>query len=149
MGSWAAHPLSKALLAQPLSHASLMLGTQRILSHAAQAEKLHQQLLQQLLIPFISFVLLRPDTTGMLRMLHLLRGLTEQDGCTAVVGLWLSAVCLKCSWTITRWPAFTHMSSRPLLTVCCSRHLETINGVGATACYTAAPLLVNDAPWPW
>ncbi|KAL3139449.1 hypothetical protein ABBQ38_003779 [Trebouxia sp. C0009 RCD-2024] len=64
LGSWAAHPLSKALLAQPLSHASLTLGTQRILRQAAQAGKHQQQLLQQLLLPFISFVLLHPDTTG-------------------------------------------------------------------------------------
>lgn len=44
-----------------------MLGTQRILSQAAQAEdKPQQQLLQQLLVPFVSFVLLhrRPDDTG-------------------------------------------------------------------------------------
>ena len=68
LGSWAAHPLNKALLAQPLSHPSLMLGTQRILSQAAQAGKYHQQLLDQLLVPFVSFVLLhsRPRDSGRL-----------------------------------------------------------------------------------
>lgn len=64
LGTWTAHPLNKALLAQPLSHPSLMLGAQRILSQAAQAGKHHQQLLQQLLLPFVSFVLLRPDVNG-------------------------------------------------------------------------------------
>ena len=55
-------------MAQPLSHPSLMLGTQRILSQAAQAGKHHHQLLRQLLVPFISFVLLqnRPDSSGRL-----------------------------------------------------------------------------------
>ena len=64
LGSWTGHPLNKALLAQPLSHPSLMLGTQRILSQAAQAEKHHQQLLQQLLLPFVSFVLLQTGSEG-------------------------------------------------------------------------------------
>ena len=68
LGSWAAHPLNKVLLAQPLSQSSLMLGTQRILSQAAQAGKHHQQLLNQLLVPFVSFVLLqsRPCDSGRL-----------------------------------------------------------------------------------
>ena len=67
LDSWAAHPLVKALLAQPLSHPSLMLGTQRILSQAAQAGKNQQQLLQQLLVPVVSFVLLQThsDDGGM------------------------------------------------------------------------------------
>ena len=64
LGSWTAHPLNKALLAQPLSHPSLLLGLQRILSQAAQAEKHNQQLAQQLLMPFVSFVMLRSDPHG-------------------------------------------------------------------------------------
>lgn len=76
LGTWASHPLSKALLAQPLSHPGLMLGTQCILSQAAQAGNQHRlQLLQQLLVPFISFVLLRPDVTGRHRMFAIARAL--------------------------------------------------------------------------
>lgn len=64
LGSWTAHPLNKVLLAQPLSHPSLLLGVQRILSQSAQAGKNHQQLVQQLLMPFVSFVMSRPDVSG-------------------------------------------------------------------------------------
>ena len=65
LGSWRAHPLIKALLAQPLSHPSLLLGMQRILNAASQADaRQPQQLLQQLLMPFVSFVLLQPDAQG-------------------------------------------------------------------------------------
>ncbi|KAL0048382.1 hypothetical protein WJX82_001959 [Trebouxia sp. C0006] len=65
LGSWRAHPLIKALLAQPLSQPSLLLGMQRILNAASQADaRQPQQLLQQLLLPFVSFVMLQPDTQG-------------------------------------------------------------------------------------
>jgi len=57
--------LIKALLAQPLSQPSLLLGMQRILNAASQADaRQPQQLLQQLLLPFVSFVMLQPDTQG-------------------------------------------------------------------------------------
>lgn len=64
LGSWAAHSLNKAVLAQPLSHPSLLLGMQRTLNRAAQAGQDDKRLLQQLLLPFVSFVLLRPDSSG-------------------------------------------------------------------------------------
>ena len=73
LGSWTAHPLNKALLAQPLTHSSLLLGAQRILTKAAQTGEHAQQLLQQLLSPFVSFVMLRPDVSGKLDVsVHLL-----------------------------------------------------------------------------
>jgi len=76
LGSWRDHPLIKALLAQPLSQPSLLLGMQRILNAASQADaRQPQQLLQQLLLPFVSFVLLQPDTQGdstSLCMLHVI-----------------------------------------------------------------------------
>ncbi len=67
LGSWRAHPLNKALLSQPLSQPSLLLGMQRILNAASQRDIQQQQqrqLLQQLLLPFVSFVLLQPDPQG-------------------------------------------------------------------------------------
>ena len=69
LGSWKAHPLNKALLAQPASQASLLSATQRILNAAAKSSTSQQaqqaeQLLQQLLLPFVSFALLQPDPQG-------------------------------------------------------------------------------------
>ena len=68
IGGWRAHPLNKALLAQPISQPSLLLGVKHILSAASQSDADQQQqgqLLQQLLLPFVSFVLLQPDAQGM------------------------------------------------------------------------------------
>jgi len=75
--------LIKALLAQPLSQPSLLLGMQRILNAASQAgARQPQQLLQQLLLPFMSFVMLQPDAQGDSSSLYMLR-------VSVVCGRWL------------------------------------------------------------
>lgn len=65
LGSWESHPLIRALLAQPAAQGPLLQGLQRRLHSLPQSPaKQQQQLVQYLVQPFISFVLLWSDTSG-------------------------------------------------------------------------------------
>lgn len=66
LGTWQSHPLSRALISQPQAQSSLLLGVQRLVLSVpvCKTPQERQQLMQQLLHPFISFVMLSPDAQG-------------------------------------------------------------------------------------
>ena len=65
LGSWQSHPLIRALLSQPAAQAPILQGLQRLLHSLPRSPVTQQQqLLQQLVQPFLSFAMLCPDTSG-------------------------------------------------------------------------------------
>lgn len=66
LGPWQSHPLCRALTSQAQAQASLLLGLQRLvqsLPHCKLPQE-RQHLMQQLVQPFLSFVMLSPDVAG-------------------------------------------------------------------------------------
>ena len=59
----------KALLGQPVAQSSLLLGLQRLVQSLPHCKMTleRQQLMQQIVQPFVSFVMLCPDSSGELQ----------------------------------------------------------------------------------